>query len=208
MICSDDEQSVPFSYATRVCASFAQLGARGVSVLFSSGDFGVGDGNGPNQGPTNCLSNDGQNRTTFLPLFPASCPYVTSVGGTYHVEPERAVPFSGGGFSNYFSRPFYQDEAVPTYLSHLAPGTYEGLYNPNGRGIPDVSAQAYNFSVVWNSSFILVGGTSAASPTFAGIISLVNEGLAARGKPGLGWLNPWLCACPLVFIMLSCGKLM
>jgi tripeptidyl-peptidase-1 len=40
----DDEQTVPQSYAKRVCSGFAQLGARGVSVLFSSGDYGVGDG--------------------------------------------------------------------------------------------------------------------------------------------------------------------
>jgi tripeptidyl-peptidase-1 len=62
----DDEQSVPLSYATSVCNLFAQLGARGVSVLFASGDHGVGiDGF--------CISNDGKNTPTFLPSFPASC---------------------------------------------------------------------------------------------------------------------------------------
>jgi tripeptidyl-peptidase-1 len=40
----DDEQTVPRSYAKRVCAGFAQLGARGISMLFSTGDYGVGDG--------------------------------------------------------------------------------------------------------------------------------------------------------------------
>ena len=49
---------------------FAQLGARGVSVIFSSGDGGVG---------TACLSNDGKNTTEFQPQFPAACPFVTSV---------------------------------------------------------------------------------------------------------------------------------
>lgn len=39
----DDEQTVPLSYATSVCNGFAQLGARGISVLFASGDGGVGD---------------------------------------------------------------------------------------------------------------------------------------------------------------------
>ena len=33
----DDEQTVPESYAKRVCSGYAQLGARGISVLFSSG---------------------------------------------------------------------------------------------------------------------------------------------------------------------------
>ena len=49
---------------------FAQLGARGVSVLFSSGDTGVGSA---------CQTNDGKNTTRFLPIFPAACPFVTSV---------------------------------------------------------------------------------------------------------------------------------
>jgi len=62
----DDEQSVPLSYATSVCNGFAQLGARGVSLLFSSGDNGVGK-NG------DCVTNDGKNTSTFLPAFPAGC---------------------------------------------------------------------------------------------------------------------------------------
>lgn len=98
----DDEQNFSKSYATIACNLFAQLGARGTTVLFSSGDDGVGK-NGT------CLSNDGMNRTTFLPGFPASCPYVTTVGGTKGFDPEvvahngRYSP--GGGFSNYFPRP-------------------------------------------------------------------------------------------------------
>jgi tripeptidyl-peptidase-1 len=39
----DDEQSVPESFAISVCNSFAQLGARGVSLLFAAGDSGVGE---------------------------------------------------------------------------------------------------------------------------------------------------------------------
>lgn len=36
----DDEQTVPNDYANSVCNGFMQLGARGISVLFASGDFG------------------------------------------------------------------------------------------------------------------------------------------------------------------------
>jgi tripeptidyl-peptidase I len=61
----DDEKTVPLDYATSVCNMFARLGAMGVSVLFSSGDSGVGDGS--------CHSNDGTNRVKFIPAFPASC---------------------------------------------------------------------------------------------------------------------------------------
>lgn len=49
------------------------IGARGVSLTFSSGDGGVGDGDS-DPATTECISNDGQNRTEFLPLFPPSCP--------------------------------------------------------------------------------------------------------------------------------------
>jgi tripeptidyl-peptidase-1 len=61
----DDEQTVPPDYANSVCKLFAQLGMRGVSLLFSSGDFGVG--------LEPCLSNDGAKRREFIPVFPASC---------------------------------------------------------------------------------------------------------------------------------------
>lgn len=63
----DDEQTVPFSYAQSVCNGFAQLGARGVSILFASGDSGVGtDGT--------CYTNDGRNASAFTPSFPPTCP--------------------------------------------------------------------------------------------------------------------------------------
>lgn len=64
---------VPLSFAQRACNGFAQLGARGVSLLFGSGDNGVGDGD-PNPATQICQTNDGRNETKFIPLFPASCP--------------------------------------------------------------------------------------------------------------------------------------
>lgn len=38
----EDEQSLPEPYTNATCSLFAQLGARGVSVIYSSGDTGVG----------------------------------------------------------------------------------------------------------------------------------------------------------------------
>ena len=61
----EPEETVPFKYATRVCNQIAQMGCRGISVLESSGDTGVGAG---------CKSNDGKNRTIFIPQFPGTCP--------------------------------------------------------------------------------------------------------------------------------------
>lgn len=170
------------SYRLKVCQLFGQLGARGVSVIFSSGDTGVGSA---------CQTNDGKNTTRFLPIFPAACPYVTSVGGTHYVKPESAISFSSGGFSDTWSTPDYQQQAVADYLQKLG-SQWQGLYNASGRGFPDVAAQSSNFVVIDKGLATLVGGTSASSPTFAGIISVLNGLRVQSGKPGLGFLNPWI----------------
>ncbi|KAI2776864.1 subtilisin-like protein [Daldinia loculata] len=178
----EDEQSVPKTYVEKVCTMFGQLGARGVSVLFSSGDTGPGSA---------CQTNDGKNTTRLLPIFPAACPYVTAVGGTVGVEPEQAVSFSSGGFSDIFPRPDYQKAAVDAYIGTIG-ATFEGLYNPSGRGFPDVAAQGRNFNVISQGSVIKVGGTSASAPTFAAIVSLLNNARIKSGQKPLGFLNPWL----------------
>ena len=186
---ADDEQTVPYSYAKSVCDGFAQLGARGVSLFFGSGDSGVGtDGN--------CVSNDGTNSSTFLAMFPTSCPYITSVGGTKFIpevvaSDSRNGYVSGGGFSRYFPRPSYQDSVVPDYVKSLET-QFAGLYNTSGRGYPDIAAQGYRFITVWNGTIVPLDGTSAATPTAAAVISLVNDALIAAGKSPLGFLNPWL----------------
>ncbi|KJA29734.1 hypothetical protein HYPSUDRAFT_196076 [Hypholoma sublateritium FD-334 SS-4] len=188
----DDEQTVPFSFAQRTCAQFAQLGARGVSLMFSSGDGGVGDGD-EDPATQTCITNNGLNQTKFIPGFPASCPFVTAVGGTSHF-PETAVStfFSGGGFSNFFARPSYQDKDVSAYLSKLPKGLYAGLFNPNGRGIPDVAAQSDLFKVFIGGQAFLIGGTSASSPAFTGFVALLNDVRLNAGLPPLGFLNPFL----------------
>ena len=116
---------------------------------------------------------------------------MTSVGGTYHFEPEQAIPFSAGGFSDRHPRPAYQDVAVKKYLKILG-NQWAGLYNRHGRAFPDVAAQSYNFSVVDQGQLVLVGGTSASCPTFAAIINLINGARLDRGKKALGFLNPWI----------------
>lgn len=146
----ENEQTVPEEYSRSVCSLFAQLGSRGTSVIFSSGDSGVSSA---------CQTNDGKNTTRFLPVFPASCPFVTAVGGTTHVAPEVAVHFSSGGFSDRFPRPAYQNDAVTTYLDKLG-DRWRGLYNPDGRGFPDVAAQAANFNVYDHGLLKKVSGTS------------------------------------------------
>jgi tripeptidyl-peptidase I len=185
----DDEQTVPADYAKEVCNGFAALGSRGASIMFSSGDAGVGGGN--------CETNTGTPKVQFQPAFPASCPFVTAVGATTGIAPEIAVTdfASGGGFSNLFAQPSYQSSAVSAYLDKLG-STNSGLFNRTGRAYPDVSAQGQNFQVIVNGAVQLVDGTSCAAPTFSGVIALLNDFKLTKGGKSLGFLNPLLYANP------------
>ncbi|KAJ7493844.1 family S53 protease [Mycena latifolia] len=173
-----NEEDLPVSLAVGMCNAYMQLGAIGVSVLFASGDGGVGGVQ-----PTTC--------TTFVPTAPGGCPFITSVGGSTGLPPQVAASLSGGGFSNVFPTPDFQRGDVAAYIASIG-DQYSGLYNTSGRGLPDIAAQALNVEIAWMGSFWLVGGTSCASPIFASIIALINDKLIAAGKPVLGFLNPFL----------------
>jgi tripeptidyl-peptidase I len=171
----DDESTVPIDYATNVCNLFAQLGARGVSILVASGDSGVG---------STCSNK------MYETSFPAACPWVTTVGGTTGTGPESAWSSSGGGFSEVFGRPSYQNATVNAWLEKDT--SSHTVFNTSGRAYPDVSAQATNFVIVAGGASEAVDGTSCATPTFASIIQLLNSDRLLAGKSPLGFLNPWL----------------
>ncbi|KAF8265866.1 subtilisin-like protein [Lactarius quietus] len=142
------------------------------------------------------LGRDGN--VQFVPEFPSSCPWVTSVGGTMGEHPGVAAELSGGGFSNHFLRPEYQDDVVPIFLEHLGASTRACTSAEYGRGIPDLAAQALGYLIVVNGAKNIVDGTSCATPltadvqTVAGIISLLNDYRLSIGRKPLGFLNPWL----------------
>ncbi|KAF8269933.1 peptidase S8/S53 domain-containing protein [Lactarius quietus] len=194
------ETSVPWTYATALCNVFAQLGLRGVSVLVASGDDGVGRGD----------CRDGAGNVRFYTYFPASCtssdflcdtqkyltatvflgPWVTAVGGTMDI-PEVALPQSGGGFSQYFGRPNYQNGAVLPFLQNLG-NQYAGLYNAVGRAVPDIASLAEGVRFFIGEELYTVAGTSCSTPTVSGIISLLNDYLISTDRQPLGFLNIWL----------------
>jgi tripeptidyl-peptidase-1 len=190
----ENEQSVPKSYALSVCNLFAQLGSRGVSVIFSSGDSGTGSA---------CQSNDGKNTTKFQPQFPAACPFVTSVGSTRYLN-ETATFFSSGGFSDYWKRPSYQDDAIKAYFHHIGEAN-KPYFNRHGRGFPDVAAQGFGFRVYDKGSLKGYQGTSASAPAFAGIVALLNDARLRAKKPTLGFLNPLLYSAPQAFNDVTLG---
>lgn len=65
-------------------------------------------------------------------------------------------------------------------------------YARSGRGYPDISLLANNYVIAVDNNFTAVSGTSASSPVFAGMVSLVNARRMAVNQPRVGWLNPAL----------------
>ena len=136
----------------------AELGAlAGVSVVASSGD-------------------------TAKPDIPATCPFVTAVGGTMLLlddgEPrDEAWGRSGSGLSS-FAAPSWQRVSTDTQ---------------GRRAVPDVALNAgVPYAVLYDGDWRPGGGPSLAAPVFAGILALVDADRLARGAPALGFLNPSL----------------
>lgn len=112
--------------------------------------------------------------------YPASSPYVISVGGTsLNVDPagnylgETAWSGSGGGISQYEVQPAFQ-------------ANYPIPNNPdNRRGVPDVAYNADPNTGVsvydstpdsqGNKGWMVVGGTSAGAPQWAAFIAVANS---------------------------------
>ena len=182
----------------KVIAEYSALYARAVqehvTVLASAGDDGSSN-----------VETDG---VTFYPFptvgFPASSPLVTSVGGTdlyldssgkYLSETvwnDDGCCAGGGGISQIFQEPVYQQVSLP----RTAKAQLGGM-----RGVPDVSYNAAVFNEFINvylsfsglgapPGWYGVGGTSEGSPQWAGIVADLNQ---YAGRP-LGFLNPSLYA--------------
>jgi subtilase family serine protease len=187
------EQTFPNASTIRsLRGAFISAREHHVTVLAAAGDTGA---TGPLPDQSCCF----KVRAT---TWPATDPLVTAVGGTQlHLDlhGNRLAPdnvwndncdtstsaclgATGGGTSTVFARPEFQDRV----------GSVVG----RARGMPDLSlSAAKNGAVVIHFTFVrpespwhLAGGTSVASPLFAGVVAIADQ-LAGRR---LGWLNPRL----------------
>jgi kumamolisin len=154
--------------------------ALGVTVCVAAGDNGSGDGVG-----------DGANHVDF----PASSSYALACGGTrletagnritretaWCDDPGQSA--TGGGVSDYFDLPDYQQTArVPPSANN------DGRV---GRGVPDVAGNAdpdTGYQVRVDGQSAVIGGTSAVAPLWAALVARLNQNLGRR----LGFLNPAL----------------
>ena len=186
------ETNLPLEYTTTVCNLFAQLGARGVSVLFSSGDNGIGAGD----------CKDGSGNIQFVPEFPATCTFgffyhsfQTQVA--HHMAMASQVPMSLASVARPINYPKRQrafpgvasrltfhalatrmllspPSSKPSATSILASSSALAyiaqpilyllciLYSAAGRGVPDVSAQALGYLFNFNGRAVPANGTSCA----------------------------------------------
>jgi hypothetical protein len=149
---------------------FKQMIAQGQSFFQASGDGGAYTG----------------------PIMPPSDdPNVTVVGGTSLTtagaggpwQSETAWSGSGGGISTTYP--------IPSYQQKINMGANGG--STTMRNIPDVAltADIQMFLIVDGEGFS-VGGTSAATPLWAGFTALVNQQATAQGGQPIGFVNPLL----------------
>lgn len=118
---------------------------------------------------------------------------------------------SGGGYSILFSRPAFQN-VLPAGSSYVGSSLGAPGPNTNMRGVPDIAYQASSRTGVLvymtesntnnqagtgcgganpcSTGWYVVGGTSASSPQWAGLIALADQ-MAGRD---LGYINPALYA--------------
>jgi tripeptidyl-peptidase I len=183
-----------------VDVNLQKLGVRGISMIIASQD------NGAACGPDQCYAS-----------WPSTSPYATSVGATRFIDQDSSKPEmatdqfgSGGGFSTRFTRSnatSWQEDMVKHYLSNAKGLPPPSFFPRDGRAVPDVSALGEGYQVIINGNLNpSVGGTSAATPVFAGMVSLINEARGKAGKPKLGWLNPFLYANPQAFNDITVGN--
>ena len=161
----------------------ASLANAGITVFAATGD------GGSNPDPST-----GEYRAAdpLDVLYPASDPSVVGVGGTSlqlnadgSVKSETAWSLSGGGLSGYYERPPWQ----------------AGISNIGGttRMIPDVAAAAdpaFGAAVLISAQggWLTIGGTSWATPIWAGFCAILNQIRTNAGQGALGLLNPRIYA--------------
>ncbi len=123
---------------------------------------------------------------------PCSSPFVTCVGGTDlttnamgNVISETAWFESGSGENKSFALPYWQEGMVPA----------------TKRAVVEValaSDPAHGYWVRRFGVWQIYGGTSFASPVFAGVVATMNSYLESQGKPRMGFMNPQLYLDPQV----------
>ncbi len=140
------------------------------------------------------------------PNEPSSNPYITQVGGTTLTMSGQGANYSSETVWNWDVRYGRNDDGIgssggiSTYYSIPSWQTNINMAIPQGstthRNVPDVALTADDVFVIADGGVFYegVGGTSCASPLWAGFTALVNQQAANNGHASVGFLNPTLYA--------------
>jgi kumamolisin len=166
---------------TALDAACQSAAALGITITVAAGDNGSTDG-----------ATDGQNHVDF----PASSPHVLACGGTKLLGSGSTISSevvwnelpnnegaTGGGVSSVFPLPSWQSSANVPKPTNSA----------GGRGVPDVSGDAdpaTGYVIRVDGTNMVIGGTSAVAPLWAGLIAVAN---AQNGKSA-GLIQPAIYA--------------
>jgi len=176
---------------------FQQGAVQGIGFYFSSGDDG----------------DEKANAGYIHPDYPSGDPYVTAVGGTaLGVTQAGTRQFetgwgttryttngsswsgatwlygAGGGFSQIFSRPSYQQGVVTSGSGRAVPDIAMDADPTTGMRVGET--QDFEQASVWGPAGVhygeyRIGGTSLASPLMAGA-----QAIAQQGRGRIGFANP------------------
>jgi hypothetical protein len=201
------EQNVGSSGVSAAFESLAQqANAQGITWIASSGDSGAAACDAAFSTTANEASNG------LSVNFPASIPEVTAVGGTEFNEPTgnywTSVNGNGGGSAlSYIPETAWNETATSYGLASSGGGlsvfypkptwqTGKGVPVDDHRGVPDLAltaAEHDGYLIVETGQAFIESGTSAAAPSFAAILAILNQYEVAQGlqsQPGQGNINP------------------
>ena len=167
--------------------AFQQMAAQGQSLFNASGDSDAYPGQ---------------------PSSPTDVPYITCVGGTTLTTTgpgglwvsekvwnwgSGGTNGSGSGGSGGISATY----TIPLYQQGISMTANQG--STTMRNIPDVAMTADNIRVYYSTTNNgatsgTFGGTSCATPLWAGFTALVNQYAVANGQPTIGFINPTIYA--------------
>lgn len=180
----DDEQTWTAQAIEHINESFQEAAMLGITICIAAGDDGSSDG-----------VLDGRAH----PDFPSTSPFVLTVGGTTIPVRGGTGPdiawfegnglrssghgSTGGGVSEKFARPVWQKDID---IKSVNAGAFVGRIYPDLAANADWDASPYLLVVDGKSE--PNGGTSAASPLVAALLTLINAGRGAGHR--LGYVTP------------------
>jgi subtilase family serine protease len=208
--CETDAARIPGFLAAEHLL-FAQITAQGTTIIGATGDSGAYACADPAQAPSAAAN------SRPAVSVPAADPYVLGVGATdltlkatgtaTHIAAEAAwsclaVQYpacavtsalgagTGGGVSGIFSKK----------SDNLGWQTGPGVKNKQSTGnrqVPDVAASGssglgngHGYAIFYHNAWTVGGGTSAAMPIWAGLITLADQYVTQHGGAPLAWVNP------------------